>query len=234
MALGHRVQLPRILPATGWVTDLDGRRVGPGAGDNAAAALGVGATTGDIVVSIGTSGTVYAVTSERTVDPSGTVAGFADAAGGFLPIVVTLNAARVAEAIAGLLGVDHDGLSRLALCAPAGADGLTLLPYFEGERTPNLPDATASLTGMTLRSTTRENLARAAVEGMLNGLNAGLGALRSVGVQPRRVLLIGGGARSEAVQRIAPDVFGLDVSVPAAGEYVALGAARQATSVLSQ
>lgn len=234
LALGHRVQLPRILPATGWVTDLDGRRVGPGAGDNAAAALGVGATTGDIVVSIGTSGTVYAVTSERTVDPSGTVAGFADAAGGFLPIVVTLNAARVAEAIAGLLGVDHDGLSRLALCAPAGADGLTLLPYFEGERTPNLPDATASLTGMTLRSTTRENLARAAVEGMLNGLNAGLGALRSVGVQPRRVLLIGGGARSEAVQRIAPDVFGLDVSVPAAGEYVALGAARQATSVLSQ
>ncbi|MBP6997238.1 MAG: xylulokinase [Phycicoccus sp.] len=232
VAFGRQVLLPRVLPPTGWVTDLDGRRVGAGAGDNAAAALGVGASTGDAVVSIGTSGTVFAVTSERTVDPSGTVAGFADAAGGFLPIVVTLNAARVADAIAGLLGVDHEELSRLALCAPAGADGLTLLPYFEGERTPNLPEATASLTGMTLRSTTRENLARAAFEGMLNGLNAGLDALRSVGVRPSRVLLIGGGARSEAVQRIAPDVFGLDVSVPAAGEYVALGAARQAASVL--
>jgi xylulokinase len=128
--------------------------------------------------------------------------------------------------------VDHAELSRLALAARPGAGGLTLVPYFEGERTPNLPDATASLTGMTLASTTRENLARAAVEGMLRGLAAGLDALRGLGVPIGRALLIGGGAQSEAVRRIAPEVFGVPVEAPAPGEYVALGAARQAASVL--
>jgi xylulokinase len=230
-ALGHDAVLPRVLGPAEWVTDADGRRVAPGAGDNAGAALGVGAATGDVVVSIGTSGTVFAVSAARTVDPSGTVAGFADADGGFLPIVVTLNAARVLDAIARLLGVDHAELSDLALAAESGAGGLTLLPYFEGERTPNLPDATASLTGMTLASTTRENLARAAVEGMLSGLGAGLDALRDLDVPLERALLIGGAAQSPAVRAIAPDVLGLPVEVPPPGEYVALGAARQAARV---
>ena len=112
---------------------------------------------------------MFAVSEQRTIDPTGTVAGFADATGHFLPLVATMNAARVLDAIARLLGVDLDELSRLALAAEPGAGGLTLVPYFEGERTPNLPDATAELTGMTLTSTTRENLARAAVEGMLGG-----------------------------------------------------------------
>lgn len=231
-ALGHDAVLPRVLGPREWVTDAAGRRVGPGAGDNAGAGLGVGARVGDVVVSIGTSGTVFAISDKPVRDASGTVAGFADADGHFLPIVVTLNAARVLDAIARLLGVDHDELSRLALAAEPGAGGLTLLPYFEGERTPNLPDATASLTGMTLASTTRENLARAAVEGMLGGLGAGLAALRDLGVPIERALLIGGGAQSEAVRRIAPDVFGVPVEVPEPGEYVALGAARQAASVL--
>ncbi|MFT4281917.1 xylulokinase [Microbacterium sp.] len=231
-ALGHDAVLPRVLGPREWVTDAAGRRVGPGAGDNAGAGLGVGARVGDVVVSIGTSGTVFAISDKPVRDASGTVAGFADADGHFLPIVVTLNAARVLDAIARLLGVDHDELSRLALAAEPGAGGLTLLPYFEGERTPNLPDATASLTGMTLASTTRENLARAAVEGMLGGLGAGLAALRELGVPIERALLIGGGAQSEAVRRIAPDVFGVPVEVPEPGEYVALGAARQAASVL--
>lgn len=230
--LGHDAVLPRVLGPREWVSDEAGRRVAPGAGDNAGAALGVGAGTGDVVVSIGTSGTVFAVSERRTIDPSGTVAGFADADGHFLPLVATLNAARVLDAVAGLLGVDHDGLSDLALAAAPGAGGLTLVPYFEGERTPNLPDATASVTGMTLASTTRENLARAAVEGMLSGLGAGLDALRALGVPLRRALLIGGGAQSEAVRKIAPAVFGMPVEVPAPGEYVALGAARQAASVL--
>ncbi len=138
---------------------------------------------GDVVVSIGTSGTVFAVTDVHTLDPSGTVAGFAAADGHFLPLVATLNAARVLDATARLLGVDHAELSRLALAAePKGGAGSGLVPYFEGERTPNLPDATASLTGMTLASTTRENLARAAVEGMLGGLGAGLDRLRELGV----------------------------------------------------
>ena len=230
-ALGHDTVLPRVLGPREWVTDAEGRRVGPGAGDNAGAALGLGARPGDVVVSIGTSGTVFAVSEERTIDPTGTVAGFADADGHFLPLVATLNAARVLDVVGRLLGVDHAGLSRLALDAAPGAGGLTLVPYFEGERTPNLPDATASLTGMTLASTTRENLARAAVEGMLSGLAAGLEALRGLGVPLERALLIGGGAQSEAVRAVAPLVFGLEVEVPEPGEYVALGAARQAAAV---
>jgi xylulokinase len=232
-ALGRDAHLPRVLGPTESVTDADGRRVGPGAGDNAGAALGVGAGPGDVIVSIGTSGTVFAVSEQRTIDPTGTVAGFADADGHFLPIVVTLNAARVLDAIARLLGTDHAGLSALALAAEPGAAGLRLEPYFEGERTPNLPDATASLLGMTLASTTRENLARAAVEGMLGGLAAGLDALRGLGVPLERALLIGGAAQSEAVRQIAPEVFGMPVEVPAPGEYVALGAARQAAGVLA-
>ncbi|MDT0158120.1 xylulokinase [Microbacterium sp. ARD32] len=232
-ALGRDAVLPRVLDASESVRDADGRAVGPGAGDNAGAALGVGAGPGDVVVSIGTSGTVFAVSEQPVHDDSGAVAGFADAAGGFLPLVATLNAARVLDAIARLLGVDHAELSRLALDAQPGAGGLTLLPYFEGERTPNLPDATAELTGMTLGSTTRENLARAAVEGMLSGLGAGLDALRDQQVPLARALLIGGGAQSEAVRRIAPAVLGIPVEVPAPAEYVALGAAAQAAWALS-
>ncbi|MEV8249529.1 xylulokinase [Microbacterium sp. NPDC076768] len=231
-ALGHDAVLPRVLGAADSVQDAAGRRVAPGAGDNAAAALGLGAGPGDVVVSIGTSGTVFAVSAEPSTDPSGTIAGFASADGHFLPLVCTLNAARVLDVTAALLGVSHDELSRLALAALTGAGGLALTPYFEGERTPNLPDATATLHGMTLASTTRENLARAAVEGMLSGLGAGLDALREAGVPLRRALLIGGGAQSEAVRAIAPEVFGIPVEVPAAGEYVAIGAARQSATLL--
>lgn len=231
-ALGHDVVLPRVLGHDEWVTDDDGRRVAAGAGDNAAAALGLGAAPGDVVVSIGTSGTVCAISRTPISDPSGTVAGFADASGNFLPLVATLNAARVVDVTAALLGVTHDEFSDLALQAAPGAEGLTLVPYFEGERTPNLPDATASLSGMTLASTTRANLARAAVEGMLRGLGAGLDALRELGIPLQRALLIGGGAQSEAVRRIAPEVLGLAVEVPEPGEYVALGAARQAAAVV--
>ncbi|MFF7293672.1 xylulokinase [Microbacterium sp. NPDC008134] len=231
-ALGHDVVLPRVLGARESVTDAGGRRVAPGAGDNAAVALGVGARTGDVVVSIGTSGTIFAVTDRSVTDPTGIVAGFADAADGYLPLVCTLNAARVLDVIARLLGVDHDGLSELALEAAPGAGGLELVPYFEGERSPNLPDATASLNAMTLASTTRENLARAAVEGMLGGLRFGLDALRELGVPQGRVLLVGGGAQSRAVREIAPLVFGLPVEVPESAEYVAVGMARQAASVL--
>lgn len=231
-ALGHDAILPRVLGHDESVHDADGRPVGAGAGDNAAAALGLGAGPGDVVVSIGTSGTVFAVSDRPATDPSGTVAGFADATGNFLPLVATLNAARVLSTTASLLGVELDELSALALQAEPGAGGLTLVPYFEGERTPNLPDATAELRGMTLASTTRPNLARAAVEGMLRGLGAGMDALRDLGVPLERALLIGGGAQSEAVRVIAPEVLGVPVEVPDPAEYVALGAARQAASFI--
>jgi xylulokinase len=206
--------------------------LGPGAGDNAAAALGLGVRPGDVVISVGTSGTVFAMSVMPCADATGTIAGFADATGRFLPLVCTLNAARVLEAVAVVLGTDLDGLSRLALSAVAGADGLVMLPYLEGERTPNRPEATGSLHGLTGSNARPENLARAAVEGMLCGLADGLDAVRAAGIGVRRVLLIGGGARSEAVRRIAPAVFGVPVEVPQSAEYVADGAALQAAWLL--
>jgi xylulokinase len=230
---GRSVEVPEVLGPHDPAGRHGGAVLGPGAGDNAAAALGVGAGLGDVVVSIGTSGVVSAVADVAARDPSGIVAGFADAAGGYLPLVCTLNASRVLDATARLLGTDHEGLSRLALSAPAGADGLVLVPYLEGERTPDRPDSTGALHGLTLTSTTPALLARAAVEGLLCGLADGLDALVEQGAVVRRVLLVGGGARSEAVRRLAPAVLGCPVLVPAPGEYVADGAARQAAWVLS-
>jgi xylulokinase len=218
--------------AAGTAHDV-GAVLGPGTGDNMAAALGVGAGPGDVVVSIGTSGTVFAVAEMPAADPTGTVAGFADATGRFLPLVCTLNAARVLDATARILGVDHDLLSLLALEAPPGAGGLTVVPYLEGERTPNRPDATGAIHGLRLETATREHLARAAVEGLLCGLADGLDALIAQGARVERVLLVGGGARSDALQRIAPEVLGHPVAVPPLGEYVADGAARQAAWVLA-
>jgi xylulokinase len=240
-ALGHDAVLPRVLgpheAAGRTIEGLPGIPagivVGPGAGDNAGGALGLGASAGDVVVSIGTSGTVFAVTGTPTTDASGTVSGFASASGDFLPLIATLNAARILDATARLLAVDHDELGRLALEAPPGADGLVLVPYFEGERTPNLPDATATLAGMTLRSTTRPNLARAAVEGLLCALADGLAAVQAQGVHAERLLLIGGAAQNPAVSAIAAQVFAEPVVVPAPGEYVAAGAAVQAAWTLT-
>ncbi|MCU1632948.1 MAG: putative xylulokinase [Micrococcaceae bacterium] len=236
------VVLPRVLGAdesAGVVhpsyTASGGRRVvlGAGAGDNAGAALGLGAVEGDVVVSLGTSGTVFAVTADAVADASGTVAGFADAGGLFLPLVATLNAARVLSSVSGILGVDHDGFAALALAAAPGAGGVVLLPYFEGERTPNLPTAKASFHNLSIASSTRENIARASIEGMLCGLADALDAVRATGVTPRRLLLIGGAAQNAAVQQVAAQVFDLPVSIPAPGEYVARGAAVQAAWVLT-
>lgn len=236
------VILPRVLPAEAAAGTVhptyagsDSRRVvlGAGAGDNAGAALGLGAEEGDVVVSLGTSGTVFAVAADAVADRSGTVAGFADASGLFLPLVATLNAARVLSSMAGILGVDHDGFATLALDAPPGADGVVLLPYFEGERTPNLPTAKASLHNLSIASSTRENLARAAIEGMLCGLADALDAVRATGTEPRHLLLIGGAAQNPAVQEIAAQVFDLPVRIPAPGEYVARGAAVQAVWALT-
>lgn len=232
-ALGTVPQLPDVLgPARQAGETTAGAVLGPGTGDNAAAALGVGARPGDVVVSIGTSGVVSAVADRATADPTGIVAGFADATGRFLPLVCTLNAARVLDATGRLLGVSLDELSRLALDAPPGADGLTLVPYLEGERTPNKPLATGALHGLTLHSSTPAHVARAAVEGLLCGLADGIDALRAQGAAVERAVLIGGGARSAALRRLAPSLLDVPVVVPDPGEYVADGAARQAAWVL--
>ncbi|GGK73931.1 xylulokinase [Sphaerisporangium melleum] len=229
LAMGHTPVVPRVLGPTAEAGRAGDVLLAPGTGDNMAAALGVGLRPGDVVVSIGTSGTVFACAGEASHDPSGAVAGFADATGRFLPLVCTLNAARVLDAAARMLGVGLDELGELALQAPPGADGLVLVPYLEGERTPNKPDATGSVHGLRLANSTPAHFARAAVEGMLCGLADGLDAL---GVEPERILLIGGGARSQAVRAIAPTVFGRPVLVPEPGEYVADGAARQAAWLL--
>lgn len=234
LAMGARPTLPRLLPPNGTAgTTPGGVLLGAGTGDNMAAALGVGAETGDVIVSIGTSGTVFAVHERPAADGTGTVAGFADATGRYLPLVCTMNAARVLTTTAALLGVGQDEFDALAMAAAPGAAGVVLLPYLEGERTPNRPDATGVLSGLRGATMTRQNVARAAVEGMLCGLADGLDALRAIGVDVRRILLIGGGARSAAVQQLAPAILGADVSMPPPGEYVALGAARQAAWVLS-
>lgn len=233
------IVLPRVLgpnePAGRGDPDLGlGHFVlGPGCGDNAGAALGLRLEPGQTSLSLGTSGVVASVSSTPTHDATGLVSGFADATGHFLPLACTLNASRVLDATAGLLGVDHDGLSELALSAGPGSGGVVLVPYLEGERTPNLPTATGSLHHLTLASMTRPNLARAAVEGLL-GLMAGcVSALAAQGVDVRRVTLVGGAARSEAVRQMAPAMLGVTVDVPEPGEYVADGAARQAAWVLS-
>lgn len=233
-AVGHEPAVPRVLaPAEAAGSGPGDLLLGAGTGDNAAAALGLAARPGDVIVSLGTSGVASAVSSVPAADPTGIVAGFADATGRFLPLVCTLNAARVLDAACRLLGVGHAELSALALSAPPGAGGATLLPYLEGERTPNLPLATGALHGLTLDTLTPAYLARAAVEGMLCGLADGLDALQAQGARADRVLLVGGGAASPAVREIAPTVFGRPVHVPPSAEYVARGAARQAAWALT-
>ncbi|WP_424937467.1 MULTISPECIES: FGGY family carbohydrate kinase [Bacteria] len=233
-APGTGVILPRVIgPDQGVGQTEGGTLIAPGAGDNAAAALGAGAARGDVVVSIGTSGTAFAVSDSPAADPTGVVAGFADATGGALPLVATLNAARVLDAAARLLGVAHAELATLALESEPGAEGVVLVPYFEGERTPNLPSAKAQVRGLTLATSRPSNLARAAVEGMLCGIADGVDALAAQGVGVRRVLLIGGAAQNAAVQRVAAQVFDVPVEVPSPGEYVADGAAVQASWVLT-
>jgi xylulokinase len=233
-AFGRQLLTPAVLPpgAPAGVT-ASGLVVGSGTGDNMGAALGLGAGPGDVVVSLGTSGTAFAVHDQPTSDATGTVAGFCDATGVFLPLVATLNAARVLVATAKLLDVELSVLDELALAASPGANGLVLLPYLDGERTPNLPDATGTLRGLTRTSMTPSNLARAAIEGLLCGLADAIDALRDQGVVPRRVLLTGGGSRSRAVQALAPSILGTPVVVPEPAEYVARGAARQAAWVLT-
>ncbi len=233
-AFGRDLAVPRVAGPREAVGETPGGIVlAPGTGDNMGAALGLELEAGDVVVSLGTSGTVFAVAEQPAADPSGIVAGFADATGRFLPLVCTLNAARVIGASLRMAGAELADLDRLALSV-ADTEGLVLLPFLDGERTPALPDATGLLHGLTRANATPAHLVRASVEGMLCGLADAVAPLAASGVTPRRIVLIGGAARSSAVQQIAAGLFGLPVLVPEPAEYVALGAARQAAWTLSQ
>jgi len=229
----REVYLPTIIaPSTFGGTTSAGIPIAAGAGDNAAAALGVQAEPGDVVISLGTSGTAFAVSTTSTHDSSGAVAGFADASGRFLPLVCTLNAARIFDAATTILGKTHDEVGALALSSVPGAHGLTLLPYFEGERTPNRPSATGVFSGMNIANSNPADIARAMIEGMLSGLADAVAALEDLGVDIKRVLIIGGAAKNPAVGQIASALFGRPVLIPPAGEYVADGAAKQAAWAL--
>ncbi|MFF4749658.1 xylulokinase [Streptomyces sp. NPDC002514] len=202
-----------------------GTLVAPGTGDNAAAALGLGLRPGAPVLSLGTSGTVYAVSTHRPADPTGTVAGFADARGDWLPLACTLNCTLAVDRVATLLGLDREAVE------PGGA--VTLLPYLDGERTPNLPNASGLLHGLR-HDTTAGQFLQAAYDGAVHAL---LGALDLVldedADRTTPLLLIGGGARGTAWQQTVRRLSGRPVQVPEAGELVALGAAAQAAGLLT-
>lgn len=239
-ALGKRALLPRVLEPLD-VAGITGRGLpgippgvplGVGSGDNAAAALALGLDDGDAVLSLGTSGVVYARTRNPVHDYAGYVCNYADATGHHLPLVATLNAARNFDVGANLLGCTHAELSDLALAAPPGAEGLTLLPYFQGERTPDLPHARGSLHEASLTNLTRANFARAVIEGTLASQVEMLDALHACGIVLNRLFLIGGAAQSLAVQQVLAEMVDLPVLLPAHDEYVAKGAAMQAASTL--
>jgi len=230
----QKVHLPRITgpDAFGGKTKA-GAPIAGGAGDNAGAALGLGAKVGDLIISLGTSGTAFAVSNTSTHDESGEVAGFADATGNFLPLACTLNAAKVFSRVAASLGVSLEKFSELALSAPSGAEGLRLLPHFDGERTPNRPNARGTFLGINHGNFTPENIARAAIEGVIGGMLFAANALKREGFTSNRILLIGGAARNSAVQEITAEMFGENIELPPIGEYVADGAARQAAWALT-
>lgn len=240
-AFGRSAVLPRILgpletagvTASGIPGVPAGIPIGVGSGDNAAAALALGIEEGDVVLSLGTSGVVYTRTKQPVHDDNGYVCSYADATGDHLPLVATLNAARNFELGATLLGCSFAELSDLALRAPVGAEGLTLLPFFEGERTPDLPHARGSLHQASLTNFTRENFARAVFEGTLASQVAMLDALRDCGILAERLVLIGGAAGSAAVQSVLAQMVDLPVVVPELDEYVTKGASMQAAAALT-
>lgn len=232
-AFGRSLTLPRVAgPAEIVGHTPGGIALGPGTGDNMGAALGLALRPGDVAVSLGTSGAAFARHGVSTHDPDGIVAGFADATGQFLPLVCTLNAARVLEAAVRMAGSGLDDLDDLALSVDDGG-GLVLLPFLDGERTPPLPEATGLVHGLTRRNADPAHLVRAAVDGLMCGMADAVDAMRAAGVSVERVVLIGGAARSRAVRRSAAATFGVPLVVPEPGEYVARGAARQAAWALA-
>ncbi len=216
-------------------TMIRGAAVGPGTGDNMGAALALGLGVGDLAFSFGTSGTVFTSSTTPSNDAQGEVAGFADAAGRFLPLVCTLNATKVTEWAVGLAGGKASDLDRIGALSPPGSNGVVLIPYLDGERTPLLPHATGTLSGLRT-TTTIADIVRASVEGVVGGLLGGVDALERCGVATNgRWLAVGGGARSALYRQVLADlsmnqVLTLDPAI----DRVAVGAAAQAAAVLNE
>jgi xylulokinase len=205
--------------------------VGPGTGDNMAAALGVGAAPGELVISLGTSGTAFAVSQHPVADQTGEVEGFADATGRFLPLVCMLNCTRVVDSVAGAAGLPRGDALDLAATMPPGAEGLLLMPYLAGERTPNLPQATGSIHGLTAENATPAHLVRAAIDGVAAGLAYAVDVLARFGISASEVTLVGGGSQHGAWRQAIADATGLPVVVRGGSEHAARGAAMQALAI---
>lgn len=203
--------------------------VAAGGGDNMMAAIGTGnVAPGTVTASLGTSGTIFAFSDKPVIDPNGELAAFCSSSGGWLPLVCTMNVTVATEQTRALLGLDIGAFDALVAQASAGAGGIRLLPYFNGERTPPLPKARATFSGLSSTNFSRANVARAAMEGATLGLRYGMEILRRLGVTPDEIRLVGGGAKSTIWRRIAADIFGCPVVCPVSAEAAAMGCVVQA------
>jgi len=203
--------------------------VSSGGGDNMMGAIGTGnVRPGIVTVSLGTSGTIYACSSHPVIDPQGEIAAFCDSTGKWLPLVCTMNVTVATEMVRERFNLLHDDLSKAAETVPAGNDGLMLVPFFEGERTPNAPDGTGVYFGLREKTYSVPHFARAAMEGTTIGLNYGLNRMRELGIETREIRTTGGGSKSKVWRQILADVFNAEVVCVKNEEGAAAGAAIQA------
>jgi xylulokinase len=207
----------------------EGIPVSSGGGDNMMSAIGTGAVRdGFLTMSLGTSGTLFGFSKKPVIDPTGNLAAFCSSSGGWLPLLCTMNCTVASEEIRALFGMDVKTLNTEAAKAPIGADGIVVLPFFNGERTPNLPNGRASINGITAVNFKRENIARAAFESAIFGMRIGLDRFKALGFKPKEIRLTGGGSKSKLWQSIAVNVMNLPIRIPTGSEAAAMGGAIQA------
>jgi len=208
--------------------------VSAGGGDNMMGAIGTGnVAPGVVTASFGTSGTIYAFAKQPVVDPQGGIAAFCSSTDGWLPLLCTMNVTTVTEHYRRLFGLDARAFDALAATAPAGAGGLVLLPYLEGERTPNVPLGSGVFLGINGKNVQPACIARAAMEGVTMGMNYGLRRLAALGVKAKEIRVTGGGAKSPVWRQVMADVFGVPVVAMVEDEGAALGGALQAAWALA-
>jgi len=207
----------------------EGVLVATGGGDNMMSAIGTGAVKdGFLTMSLGTSGTLFGFSKTPVIDPSGNLAAFCSSTGGWLPLMCTMNCTVASEEFRALFGLDVKAFDAEGEKAPIGAEGIVVLPFFNGERTPNLPNGRASINGITVANFKRENLARAALESAIFGMRIGLEGFNKLGFKAKEIRLTGGGAKSSIWRNIAANVMNLPVRIPASTEAAAMGGAIQA------
>lgn len=218
--------------AADWLGLPEGAVVSPGGGDNMMSAIGSGAThAGVTVVSLGTSGTVFAYATAPVIDPEGLIAGFCDSTGAWMPLLCTMNVTNVTEEVRGAFGLDHSAITALASKVPAGSDGVTFLPYLVGERVPNLPHANGALLGLRMGVLSAGHLFRAALEGTTLGLASGVERMKRLGLEVHGLRVVGGGSKNPLWRQIIADCMNAPVEVLLEPESAALGAAIQASWV---